>query len=516
MSYSQIRARLLQRPSLTFALLSAGALAAAAYFALPAGSFEQSVFYSVIGIGFVVASAAVIARRRPPGSLGWLLMVLGQLAFVIGDLIWTIFSFWGEDPFPSVADIAYLAGYPLIALGLAVAIRRRVAGGDRASLLDGAILATGAGIIWWVVALMPAAATADSEPMAFAISVAYPLGDLLLIGMALALAVTPGSRGASFALLIGSLVVMLVGDLVFALQTAEGTYVDGSWLDAAWIASYVLFAASTAHRTMASLVEPQPVPVVRIGVVRLTLLGSAMLIGPGLLLVEHSTSDAVIVVVAAASAALSVLVLARLAVVVRHLDSDIERRKALEAQLAFQAFHDPLTGLANRRRFMSAVSEAISASTTAAVMFVDLDDFKDVNDQRGHEVGDALLAAVGERLRAVVRAGDLVGRLGGDEFAVLMPTVESAQVAEMIAGRVVEAFAQPIRMDGRAVTVSASVGLMVRKPTDRQGVDEFLRQADVAMYHAKARGKNRWATFTPDMEAEAQRSPLVRRPAPAA
>jgi diguanylate cyclase (GGDEF)-like protein len=499
------------------AAVPVGALLTLLYYAVPAGSIEQSVVYDTIGSVAVLAALVAIALHRPTSVAPWLLMALGQLAFVVGDVIWAVFSAIGEEPYPSVADIAYLAGYPLIAVGLAVAVRRRVAGGDRAGLLDGAILATGAGIIWWAVVLGPLAAGADPEPVSFVISIAYPAGDLLLIGMALALAATPGVKGASYWLLVASLVATLAADLGFNLQTLAETYVDGGALDSLWIVAYVLFAASALHPSMAQLVEPRPVTVTLLGPLRLLLLGAAMLVGPGLLMVERSTTDAVLVVVAIATAMLSGLVLARLAAMVRHLDRDIERRKALEAQLAFQAFHDPLTGLANRRRFIAAVDDALVAPRQVAALFIDLDDFKHVNDNSGHDAGDALLKSVGERLLASVRPGDLVGRLGGDEFAVLLPSVESTSGAETVSARLIDVLAAPIEIEGKPVVVSASIGLAIRPAGEQVGVDDLLRRADVAMYHAKARGKNRWTTYAPEMEVvEAPRAPLVRRPAPAA
>jgi diguanylate cyclase (GGDEF)-like protein len=494
----------------------AGALMTGLYYALPTGSTEQSWIYDAIGLAVVAVSLAAIAIHRPRSAWAWVLMATGQLAFVVGDIIWTVYSVIGEDPYPSIADVSYVAGYPLIAVGLAVAIRGRISGGDRAGLLDGAILATGAGIIWWAAVLGPLASLADPEPVSFAISVAYPLGDLLLIGMALALAATPGEKGASFRLLVASLGAMLVADLVFGLLSVGEGYEQGGWLDAVWLLAYILFAATTVHPSMTELVEPRPVPVTLLGPVRILLLGAAMLVGPVLLLSERSTTDTVLLVVALATAGLSVLVLARLTSVVRYLGRDIERRKALEVQLAFQAYHDPLTGLANRRRFIAAVNDALVAPGQLAALFLDLDDFKDVNDNLGHDAGDALLLAIGERLVASVRPGDLVGRLGGDEFAVLLTNVDSVASAETVAARFVESLGVPLELEGQLVPVSVSVGLTIRAPGEAVSVDDLLRRADVAMYHAKARGKNRWTTYASQMEEQVPQAPLVRRPAPAA
>jgi diguanylate cyclase (GGDEF)-like protein len=475
--------------------LAIGAVLIAAFYALPVGSIEQSAVYDAAGLLAVAFALGGVIIHRPRGRAPWLAMIAGQLAFVVGDVLWTIYAALGADPFPSIADVAYLAGYPLLALGLGVAIQRRMSGGDRAGLIDGAILAIGAGIVWWAMILRPVVETGDPSPLAFWIALAYPLGDLLLIGMALALAATPGSTGRAFRLLFTSLVVVLAADLVFGLQSAAGTYVDGGTLDGAWLAGYFLFAASATNPGMARMVQARPVPVSLVGPIRLVLLGLAMLIGPALLLVERSTSDAVVIVVSVASAGLSVLVLGRLATLVGHLGRDIRRREALEERLAFQAFHDPLTGLANRRRFIAAVAAALATPQPTAVLFVDLDDFKLVNDGGGHDAGDALLLRIGERLRATVRSDDVVGRLGGDEFAVLMRSADAA-TAETVAARVVAALGERTEVGDATLAVSASVGLATRGEDEPLDVDELIRRADVAMYRAKAQGKNRWTTYT--------------------
>ncbi len=489
------------------------------FFLLPAGTIEQSAVYDVVGLGAVAAALLGICVYRPAGWHAWLFMVAGQLAFVVGDIIWTVYEVQGVNPSPSIADVAYLLGYPLMALGLVIAIRRRITGGDRAGLLDAAILATGAAVVWWAFVLGPLAGSGEADLLSFAISVAYPIGDLLLIGMALGVVMTPGTRSASFALLVGSLLVLLMGDLVFGLQTIDGTYVDGGLLDGSWLIAYIAFGTAAAHPSMTGLVAPRPLAVTPLGTVRMILLAIAMLVGPTLLLLEGNSGNAIVVVVAVASALLSVLVLSRLAGIVRILDRDIERRKALEEQLSYQAFHDPLTGLANRRRFMDAVAGALATGTGTAALFMDLDDFKDVNDHMGHDAGDAVLAAVGRRLIASVRPKDLACRLGGDEFAVLLPDIASLDAARQAALRLLDSLTAPIEVEGVAVRVSASVGIAYRAAGEAMETDDLLRRSDVAMYHAKARGKRQTAHYTPELEEASERvsrPPAVRRAAPAA
>jgi len=495
-----------------------GALLLLAFFALPQASTEQSIVYDVIGVFAIAAAIVGIGYHRPVGWRPWLLVAAGQLAFVVGDILWTIYAIQGEDPYPSTADISYILGYPIIAIGLLLAIRMRVTGGDRAGLLDAAILTTGAAVVWWAFVLGPLAAFADPEPVAFVVSVAYPIGDLLLIGMALGLVMTSGARTVSFWLLVTSLVTMLVGDLVFGLQTLEDTYVEGAWLDGVWLLAYIAFATAAVHPTMAQTFEAHPVSVALLGPVRLVLLGLAMLVGPALLTIGRSEADAVVLVVAAATAVLSVLVLIRLAGMVRLLARDIERRAALEEQLSYQAFHDPLTGLANRRRFMASVGAALATERGAAALFLDLDDFKHVNDDMGHDAGDALLSAIGHRLLTTVRPGDLACRLGGDEFAVLLPETNHVEDAEAVADRLLAAMADPVEIEGVDVRVSASVGVSICHAGEAMTVDDLLRRADVAMYHAKARGKHRWASYTAELEEQSpvgDAKPAVRR-APAA
>ncbi len=184
---------------------------------------------------------------------------------------------------------------------------------------------------------------------------------------------------------------------------------------------------------------------------------------------------------------------------------DVTANRQLERQLIHQAFHDPLTGLANRALFHDRVAQAIAGSarrhSELAVLFIDLDSFKTVNDSLGHTAGDQLLIAVSERLRQCVRRGDSIARLGGDEFAVLIDGFDGADTASTIAQRMVEVMHEPFAIDHRHVAATASIGIAYHHVGT--SAEDLLRSADMAMYSAKADGKNCIAVFSPRMHRAA-------------
>jgi diguanylate cyclase (GGDEF)-like protein/PAS domain S-box-containing protein len=182
---------------------------------------------------------------------------------------------------------------------------------------------------------------------------------------------------------------------------------------------------------------------------------------------------------------------------------DVHDRKAFEEQLRHRAFHDALTGLANRPLFYDRIEHALTrgarADAQVGVLFVDLDDFKQVNDGLGHAEGDRLLQEVARRLETCLRSGDTAARLGGDEFGVLLEDVAGPDAVTAAAARVLEALAEPFELGGREVFASASVGMALSTPQDR-GVEEFLRKADLAMYEAKRAGKHRAELYAPELD----------------
>jgi diguanylate cyclase (GGDEF)-like protein/PAS domain S-box-containing protein len=179
---------------------------------------------------------------------------------------------------------------------------------------------------------------------------------------------------------------------------------------------------------------------------------------------------------------------------------DITERQRLSEGLRKRAFHDALTGLANRARFEERL-ERVSNDTDTAVLFIDLDNFKTVNDSLGHGAGDEFLSEVARRLTTCVRMGDIVARMGGDEFAVLISGIDAQIRAPRIAERILRELAAPIELERRAITPSASIGIACGDSA--QNAQEILRDADLALYEAKRSGKGRAQLYRPMMHAAA-------------
>ena len=186
------------------------------------------------------------------------------------------------------------------------------------------------------------------------------------------------------------------------------------------------------------------------------------------------------------------------------LEQSLTQLRELEQRLKHLAFHDPLTGLANRTLFAQYVDRALAAGrsdcSSGAVLFIDLDDFKTVNDTLGHAAGDQLLVAVGERITACLRPEDSAARLGGDEFAVLLEEIADVEDAQMVSSRINDALRLPFSISGQDVRIGASIG--IAPAAGIASSDELLRNADLAMYMAKSQGKGSFQLFQPTMSAQ--------------
>jgi diguanylate cyclase (GGDEF)-like protein/PAS domain S-box-containing protein len=716
----------MRRPALWQSYLLVGALLTALYVWVPPFAGSGPVM-NLLGLSPVLAILAGLRRYKPASTLPWLFFAVGFALFWAGDLYTYTYPrvFGGDVPFPSTGDGFYVAVYPALMAGLFVLVRRRNPERDRAGVIDSLIMTLGLSLLSWVALIAPYLHDETLSTGAKLVSVAYPLGDILLLAAAIRLAVDSGRRQPAFYLLITAIVALLVTDFAYGLITLAGNYDGQVILDVGWISFYLLWGAGALHPSMRGLEEVATDREPRLSPLRLALLTCASLIAPAIELIQEvGRRDVDLFVIIAASAVLFGLVVARMAGLVRqqerfmareralsgagaalvaattreeiyaaaresahalldepadvtvhasggdvpdgalvldlaaqgetsallvveaspslavrgalqslatqaslaldraalseeihrragearfsslvqnssdlitvvdsdatvlyqspsiehvlgyapeeivgtrfdrllqpgeegrllhlladgaafagaateslecalrHRDGsvrhfevlhtnllhddavrgivlnsrDVSERKAFEQQLAHQAFHDPVTDLANRALFAERVRHAVARARREenglAVIFLDLDDFKTINDSLGHAAGDQVLREVAKRLDANIRSSDTAARFGGDEFAILMEDVSSAQEAADTAERILAALAAPMTVDSTDLLVRCSIGISVSQGEAPSDADELTRNADAAMYIAKRDGKGGYRLFEPAM-----------------
>src|SRR4051812_30492572 len=297
--------------------LVGGAVCIALYYLLPLTK-PPAVATDLMALVFPIAATTAVvpgirlhrpARRRP-----WVLLAAGEGCNLLGDLIGTIQrNVFHVDPYPSLADVGYLAAYPVIGAALVLLVRRRTPGSHKPALIDASVLSVALGLLWWLYLIRPMT-TAGGTSLERAVSVAYPVADMLLLAVALRLALGVGARTVSFALLVGSLMMTLLTDVVYAVLTGDKVYsTDDTWLEWGWLAAYLLMGAAALHPSMRWLDRRAAVAVRGASRRRIAVLAASALLPIALLLIEWvAGADPNIPSVSVAAAALFLLMLARL------------------------------------------------------------------------------------------------------------------------------------------------------------------------------------------------------------
>jgi len=410
------------------------------------------------------------ALRTSTGRASTLALGLGLLCWAIGDIIWS----FNPTSSVSAADAFYLAMYPLACVALLLLVRSFIGRFQANVWLDGVIAGLGAAAVCAAFAFDTIVNSISGSTLSVAVNLAYPIGDLVLLALAVgALVVVPGTPARLLAFAIGC-GIMAVGDTVYLFQSSAGTYAVGTLVNVTWpIAIFAMSAsvwlpAGNSHRSLAVERAPRLIipAIATVACVVILMLGN----------VEHVGAVALGLATATLVAAA-----ARLALALRELRGMSETRRR-------EAVTDELTGLANRRHMHDELARAFHALRSGdvqylALLLIDLDHFKEVNDSFGHQTGDELLKQIGPRIRGVIRPTDLVARLGGDEFAVIL-TGADARFATSVAQRITKALAEPIVVNTASLHVGGSIGVAVA-PVHADTADELIRCADVAMYRAK-------------------------------
>ncbi len=455
---------------LMFALLAANI--AHTLFGLGGGALEKPLNAWGQNVVLACACAVVAARVLTAGPPGCRPLLAAIAVWTLGNIWWGVVLYDLEAaPFPSPADAGWLAFYPCAYLCLGLRLRASARDLPRSAWLDGLVGILSVGALGVALVVAPVLAGAEGSRAAVLTNAAYPLADLLLLALTIAMLVLHGWRaGRAWALLGAGFALFALADSVYLARLATDTYSAGTVLDSLWVVALVIMAlASWQPLARSRQVDPGHLGVLVPPFV-FSLAALALLVYAGL---EHVPAVAVALAGAAVLAAM-----ARTVLTVREIRGFHEARR--------QAATDELTGLPNRREFghqlRSHLARARERGEPLALLIVDLDRFKELNDALGHHAGDAVLAQIGPRLRTILRADDVLARLGGDEFAVLLPGARSA--AE-IGSRIARALEDRFPVDGIDVQVAASVGIAVF-PDHGDDADTLLRRADVAMYQAKA------------------------------
>src|SRR4051812_6781027 len=437
-----------------------------------------------------VATAAWAARRAPTPRLrrAWILVATAFALFALGDAIWFVYEvLLGDSPYPSLADVAYVAMYPMLVAALLTFPVARRSRRQRATLMfDYGIVFLAAALGVWYLVIGPTALHSSASPLEIVLSVTYPVGDLvvvfgLLTVLARGIAETP--RRAVYGLFAG-VVCFLASDLAFGYLSLHNRYRARDCPDTLWLAATLcvgIAAWPSAPR------PPRVVPVT----VDETLLFS-QLRGVPFLMIVFVWAIVMVQMYRDASVTLLVLlgggILLTVLAFVRQLTAQREARLMMEQYHAL-ANADGLTGLASRRRFFEygtrTAKLAERRGDPVSVVMIDVDGFKAINDTWGHAMGDAALNAIADTLRNQLESPAVVGRFGGDEFVALLVGMPARHVERLTAS--ISTFAMPVPGTGGALVVRVTAGSATGRHAD---LEQLLREADHSLYARRAAARS--------------------------
>jgi diguanylate cyclase (GGDEF)-like protein len=443
----------------------------------------------------VAATGLALHRRPRPARVppGWIdpTLLIGA-GFAVLALTGAGIVPWpgGGAPWASFGVIAY----PLLVIGFLRLQSARLPEREADVLVQAGLVATTFALGLWLLA-GPAEARYGIPLGTAELAVTLAALDLLVVTLAVHLLLLPGERIFAYRGAALSVAFLFGAHLTSALALFSGRPVPDGVASVLAAAAFALLAVTAVDPSIRRLFEPLIGEPARFSAAHLVVTEMGML-APPVVIVYHAVRRASIPPATAIGAGAVSVVLAA------YLGSLLLQRSVIERR----AEHDGLTGLPNRTLFGDRLARALAHARrntlAVAVMVVDLDRFKEVNDSLGHAAGDELLRQAARRLRSCVRDEDTVARLGGDEFALLLPHVSGVDGAVRVARRLLDAFAAPVELAGAPVVITPSVGISLF-PQDGVTPEEIVEGADAAMYRAKERGRNAFEIFSPDLRTEA-------------
>lgn len=482
----------------------------------------------------------------PQLAVCWWLLFASHLLDLVADIIWVYDELVLQiNPFPSLADFFYLASYPVFLAAIVYLVEK-----DRSNMqnvstwLDAGLVFVSAFLFLWIILLNPLLESAAGEPLLNQfLNIAYPVGDLMLITALLIVIYKRSARTMTLPLVLlsVSMLMKIISDLFFSYQSLAGTYVSGGWIDIGWLVGYGFVGLAAYYQSVLFPAEKDKWPVdlkkdprwLKTFNTYRNLLPYILAVG-ALLFAQFGYKNALYT-----NAVLPLICVWSILIIVflrqylslrensrlnrklqsafmeiqekaqneremnKRLLAEIKQRKELEKQLKHSALHDALTGLPNRTLFMDRLQHALAYSKrnpayNFSIFFIDLNHFKQVNDNLGHAYGDKALVHFSDRLNKTLRRSDTLARLGGDEFAILVENSSSNESLIQVAERIRECARMTYKLRGKAVNVSASIGL-VRDGRNYSSAEEILNDADIAMYRAKDHGNEMMMIFEPHM-----------------
>ena len=473
--------------------------------ALHALGLGDGLPFSMLSVcAFAACVQGVRRHRREESGPWWLITAAGPL-FTVGALIRQTVAPTGD--FSPQRDITpeyfSLAGYASLLLGLAWLLRRRGRQRRETSVaLDAAILGLGALILIWVLLLDPTLSTRHLSGRALFAIASYPPISAVVSMLAARLAFSGGAHRAAHKLLLAALLALLAGDILYYL--AEVRILSMTTLvDIPYGLSYTLFAAAALHPSSAAISAPRSAERLfdRSTTARVSSVAASLVLPAFVALV--ASPDSIFERLVLTSIVLTLAIVASTRVVIAS-----RRQAQSEARYAHLAYHDALTGLPNKAFLKDVVTALVedvdSPSTSASLIFLDLDHFKIINDSLGHAFGDTVICRVADRLRNCVRSTDLVCRQSGDEFLILVRG--DLEAARSTAERIRSRLELPLRIPAE-VFLTATIGIAhAEHIRDGEDFEDLVRDADTAMYRGKASGRNAIVVFN-----QAMRDTITKR-----
>ncbi|KIQ93833.1 Bacteriophytochrome cph2 [Anoxybacillus thermarum] len=478
----------------------------------------KAIVSSSFSLGGIFLSVILLWRTsiriKTNERIFWKWMTIGAICYLIAETVYSIYewSFQTELPFPNWSDVFYIAhSFMCIAALLYIIMQQRKQIAMWQVLFDALIVTCVTMAYSWIYIVQPIIEL-EENVLYVAVLVAYPLLDLVMLFLLLFLFFATNVRRI-WLWNIAGVGLFVFTDTIYFIQMMQWNDVYSLWLDPLWVISLLTISLSSYHAKDGDLSfqkeeQPYNIKVLFPYISFLPLLWMPFIyLGDRMVMSCFAFTVACILI----RQFMTLKENRQLVQQLQTLNSDLEQKvmkrtqelARMNEQLTYAANHDFLTGLFNRRAFVTALEQTIMQANkekySVAVVFIDVDRFKQINDYFGHEMGDALIVQIGQWLKEQVRPTDIVARQGGDEFTIIVTPIHHLHELQTIVEKIMTITEQPMTVKHLDVRITLSMGIAVY-PFDGETGDTLMKHADIAMYRAKEQGKNQYQFFNGEMD----------------